>query len=69
MREHSGTTDTRARASLAQLLAQWGSPRDIDPKRPPEFISVDVMGERHLWIRRGPLAGADTSYERWEEGE
>jgi hypothetical protein len=65
------TTGTRAKATLGQLLAQWGAPasKDIDPKNPPHFISVDVMGEVHFWVRRGPVAASNTTYERYEEGE
>lgn len=58
---------TKARATLAQLLKQWGSPRDIDPKKPPELVRVDVMEHPHWWRRVGPMAQGDTLYERRED--
>lgn len=59
----------KARATLEQLLRQWGSPRDIDPKKPPELIRVDVMGDPHWWRRVSLPDGAATLYERAEDSE
>lgn len=60
---------TKARSTLRQLLEQYGSPRDIDPKKPPELIRVQVMEQGHWWRRIGPLAQGDTLYERREDAD
>lgn len=57
----------RARATLEQLIRMWGSPRDLDPKKPPEFIVVDSMGEKRLWFRKGTESGPKTVYERVDD--
>lgn len=60
----------KARATLAQLLKQWGSPRDIDPKHPPELVRVEIMSDApHWWRRVGPLNQGETLYERREDSD
>jgi hypothetical protein len=58
-----------ARASLGQLLKMWGSPDDIDPKKPPQLVVVTCMGERALWVRVGREDGEKTVYEKQDEAQ
>jgi hypothetical protein len=54
----------RAQAKLHHLLRRWGSPKDIDPKKPPELIMVRcaIDGFTEWWKRVGPREGKDTLY-------
>lgn len=56
--------DSTARATLGQLLLQWGSPPDIDPKKPPQLVCVQMMGREVWWRMVGNPSGKDTPYRR-----
>lgn len=53
----------RAEAPLAHLIKRWGSPSDIDVKRPPELVFVKSMADTEVWRRIGPMDGGKTRFE------
>lgn len=62
LEQYPTTSQGNARATLAQLIKRWGSPKDLDPDKPPLLMVVRAIGDRETWRAVGGK-GPGTVYE------